>query len=83
MWPCVTLTCCLAEWLLKEKNVRKTAATESTRSGISEMQDGTGIDVSVGFESWFSFVDFVPPWKLLVHRLATDRHGGGFPANRS
>lgn len=83
MWLCVTLTCCLSEWLLKEKDVRETAATESTRSGISEMQDGPGTDVSVGFESWFSFVDFVPPRKLLVHRLAADRSGGGFPAVRS
>lgn len=65
------------------EDVRETAATESTRSGISAMQDGPGIDVSVGSESWFSFVDFVPPWKLLVHRLATDGPGGGFPADRS
>lgn len=83
MCLCVTLTCCLSQWLLAEKDVRETAATESTRSGVSEMQDGPGINVSVGFESWFSFVDFVPPWKLLVHGLATDRPGGGFPADRS
>lgn len=65
------------------EDVRETAATESTRSGISAMQDGPGIDVSVGAESWLSFVDFVPPRKLPVHRLATDGPGGGFPADRS
>lgn len=47
------------------------------------MQDGPGIDVSVGFESWLSFAGFVPLWKLLVHSLATDRPGRGFPADRS
>lgn len=47
------------------------------------MQDGPGIDVFVGFESWFPLADFVPTWKLLVHRLAADGPGRGFSADGS